>query len=298
MIDEAIDREEVPAIIRRRLLLGFLPYDVARRAIEQSNQIWDSAASSGEHRVENTRECWENAQEAIEELPYSVEDPEVEDLPDDPEFNDHLESLTEMVWFQESYGDKQWSVKRVPIEKLIALQSSVAITAHREIPTWEDDRLGTLKYAFPVERAQGFFHQSIQSSDDQLVGVQLTSRSPNVLVRDVKMLEGDQQLSKQIVFNVRAHPNLINVVRYEGRLFLANGYHRVYQLMAAGETHAPAIVHEGDQFPDTLDFAAEVGMDDRPPVLPDFDGDSAVTISRPATNDVIRITAETTSVFR
>ena len=300
MIDQPIDRETVEAIERQRLLVGFLPYETAVQAVQQSDAVWDSPAAQNAPTSDDFEARWNEATAAIDELDYSLDRPTVEELPESAEIDDHVERLSELDHVAETYGDDptEYRIRLVPIEKLIALQATVTTTAYEDIPRWEDDPMGVLEYVFPTERAQGFFQQSIQTPDNQLVGIQLTSRAPNVSVEEIQIGDGPRIMEKQIAFTVRAKPNLVNVARYEGRLLLMNGYHRTYQLMQNGETHVPAFVRDVDAFPDGLDFSEELAMSDRPPMLPDFNTDAATTIRKPAMNELIRITAETTKVFR
>lgn len=300
MIDETFDRDLVRAVEERWLLWAFLPFEQAYNTITSAARMLDPL-----DRVvideDELREEWETANDAIRELPEPIDNPTIKELPEKAEIKAHVEELVQMEFFRQSYGELRDDLYfgLIPINSVIALQASVSISAHVDIQESLQDTLSLIKYVFPTEREQGYFTQTIQTSNNELVGVQLTSRAPNVNVRDVRMLDGEQPMEKRVLFTVRAPPNLVNCYLHEGRVYLNNGYHRAYQLLEAGETHLPAIIRELDEFPpDTKDMPKDVVQSDRPPLLADFNSDAATRYRLPATNELIRITAESTTVFR
>ncbi len=301
MVDQPLDRETVNAIDRFKMLIGFMPLRAVQQTILQSETFWATAEDEAEEIDLAAIETeWEEAKDAIEPLAYDLEDVAIEPLPDDPEVKAHIEELAEMEFFTDTYGDtdEHYELGMVPIDHLIARQASITVTGHREIPSWSDDPLGVIAYTLPKERHQGVFQQAIQSSDNSMVGYQFTSRAPNISIHDVSIVDTGQPMMKSILFRLRAPPNIVNVWRVNDRLLLNNGYHRIYQLMSQGETHAPAVIRDSDKIRRTGDFTEEELLGDRPPVLPDFESDISTTIRKPATNDLIRITAESTEVYR
>lgn len=300
MIDEELDRDMIPAVNKRRLLWGFLSFESAIATLRRGQQMLNPLQDGEDLDGDTLRGEWETARNSINDV-RELENPSVEPFPNTVEIAEHIDRLTQMDFFKQTYGnsDTTWDFGLVPLEKIVALQGSVVATAHREIPDGNEDFLSTLEYVFPIEREQGFFTQTIQTEDNELLGVQLTSRAPNVSVSNLRMLEGDQPMEKQVLFTVRAPPNLVNCTRFENRLYLNNGYHRAFQLLQKGATHLPAIIRESEEFPETVgDLPKDVVLSDRPPLLRDFDTEAAITYRLPATNELIRITAESTKVFR
>lgn len=297
MIDEQLDQETVPAVETRRLLWGFLPFESALATLTHAKNMLDPLGLAKPLDQEELREEWENAQAAIEPAD-PPDDPEIKPIPDNPAIENHVSELQEQTFYQQTYGtDGKFAL--VPLEKLVALQGSVVVTAHQEVSELLDDPVSLYNYVFPLSREQGYFTQTIQTDGNELLGVQLTSRAPNVSISNVRMGEGERPMEKQVVFTVRAPPNLVNCILYNGRLYLNNGYHRAYQLLSAGETHIPAIIREVNNFPqDTGDLPRDVVESERPPLLTDFRSDAATDFRLPATNELIRITAESTKVFR
>lgn len=299
MVDQSLEREAVSAVDKTRVLIGFVSVESAERMIRQSESFWETR-----HDVDVERRDVESlmatAEEGIRPLDEPIDEVDIRPLPDDPEVEVHIEDLTGQEFFQQVYGEDPtaYEIGLVPIDKLIARQASVTVTGHREIPEWESDLLGVIQYTLPAEREQGVFQQAIQSSDDKLVGYQFTSRAPNIQLQNASVVQTGNPMEKGVFFTLRAPPNVTNVWRVDGRLVLNNGYHRTYQLLQQGETHVPAVIRDADALPTAGDFTEEQLLGDRPPVLTDFESDAATTIKKPATNDVIRITAETTEVYR
>ena len=300
MIDEQFDRDCVAAVNRRRLLWAFLPFESALSTLAQARRMLDPLEKTDPLAEAELREQWNVAKENIEPI-EDLKDPDIRPIPDDSKIREHIESLTDMAFFQNTYGELTVDADfgMVPLEKIIALQGSVVTTAHEDISTIAEDSLALIQYAFPTEREQGYFTQSIQTENNELLGLQLTSRAPNVSVQNISMHEGERPMERQVVFTIRAPPNLVNCTIYEDRIYLNNGYHRAFQLLEAGETHIPAILRESSTFPSsTGDLPEDIVLSERPPTIPDFATEAATTFRLPATNELIRITAESTKVFR
>lgn len=89
---------------------------------------------------------------------------------------------------------------------------------------------------------------------------------------------GRGHVAQSLALELGIPGNVVNVIRYEGRLILNNGYHRAYALLQRGVTHMPAVVQLCRHWDDVL----LVGSDDlhankalyveskRPPLLRDF----------------------------
>lgn len=300
MSDERFDREMVASVLRRKLLWGFLPFETALSSLQQAYSMLSPPGKNDSLDVDSLEQEWQQARNSIEDVDIDIADTTIRELPDDPQIEEYVNKLTDMKFFKNSYG-RYDSVRfgLVPINKMIALQGAVTVTAHREIQKELDDLPALLEYVFPIEREQEYFSQTIQRDGNEHVGIQLTSRAPNVSVQDLRMYDGEQPMEKHIRFTVRAPPNLVNCVIHNDRIYLLNGYHRVYQLLMAGETEVPAIIRDADELPtDVGDMPHEVVLDERPPLLTDFASNATTEFRLPATNRLIRITAESTEVFR
>ena len=97
-------------------------------------------------------------------------------------------------------------------------------------------------------------------------------------------------------FAVGQQQSYMQVAGVSGRYFLRDGYHRAYGLVAAGITHAPALVKDFNTFeeaqmpPGLLPQSAYLG--ERPPLLVDYLNDTvAVDTMVPPTTKMILIQA-------
>lgn len=95
---------------------------------------------------------------------------------------------------------------------------------------------------------------------------------------------------------VKPKANSVQVVRFQDRHILKNGYHRTFQLMRSGEEYVPALVREVSSYGETGGakpgfFSPQIVLADRPPVMPDYMSRAAVTMESAATNTVIEVTA-------
>lgn len=286
-----LDQDTVAATEQGKLLLGFLD----ERQLQERLQTYrsqqtaiDSEEMLAEHR---------QAIAATEPLEYEITNPDIKPLPDIEAVTEHVDQLRELEFVRETYGD-EITVGLVPISHLIAQQAFITTTDKQCVPDWETSPEEVVAYALPTEREQPFFEQPLQTPDDQFLGVQITSRSPNISVAEMRLTDSESPMQKSVVVELDAPPNLVNVSVIGDRLFLNNGHHRVYQLLTAGETHVPAIIQQADSLQATPDFAVDKLFSDRPPVVPDFQSNIATTIERPATNKFIQIVAQTSSVYR
>lgn len=77
------------------------------------------------------------------------------------------------------------------------------------------------------------------------------------------------------------HINLVQVKEFNGRFYLLNGYHRVFDLLASGKVEIPALVskalapQEVDLGPTSFNIGYTMGLA-RPPLVPDFLGPAAL----------------------
>ena len=307
--------ETVPAVEQRRLLLGFLQESEAIQRLESSRTVSIPSApsdhsDSGEPAADPETayaELWNTAKDSI--IPSKAFDDatvELRDLPDEEGVTEHIDAFVNDPHFQASRGnhpDESWDVKLVPIENLVAFQSAVTRTAYEADLSATESILDLLKFTLPVDAAPLVEDQRIR--DNFFSGWQFVTRSPNVHLSGPhhSRSDGDDTTIATVSFELKSNPNFVYVAHFDDRYILKNGYHRVYQLLEAGETHVPAVVIEAETYDETGAnqsgfFDREVVMGERPPLLTDYTTPVAITIARRTTNRIIRVIAETTDVFR
>lgn len=137
-------------------------------------------------------------------------------------------------------------------------------------------------------------------------GATLSSLNPNLRVyqmipmmqevRNSPELPAHKVQGVMVLFGIPS--SYVSVVRYHGRYFLRDGYHRVAGLLKAGITTIPALVNDASTFdyvsPPKQDlFRYEVAMSGTPPLVGDFwDESVACSGAIPAVRKVVRIRAD------
>jgi hypothetical protein len=112
--------------------------------------------------------------------------------------------------------------------------------------------------------------------------IYIVSSSPHLSGLAIRM----EPKKGQIIIEPPSHINMVQVMRFNGRYYLRNGYHRVVGALAAGVTELPALIVEGSQ-PAEVELA-NMGLAGfgvvysmnlaRPALVADFIGDAVVEI--------------------
>lgn len=315
--DEIVD--EVDAIETNRVLVGALSKIPAiqwlanseklRNPTQSLNITPEEILSEDDEKVAEYVEIWE---EANSNLPSSsnhqAHEAQLEDLPNKRDVNEYLDSFRSTPHFEQvvsNLSDDSWAMKLVPIESIVAIQPSITMGAYQDIPTSEDGYREVLEYCLPLRADQLLIDQAIQTPDNSLLGYQLVSRGPNIRVANMELDRDsfDESGAVSIRFDVKPNINFVQVVQYQNRLILKNGYHRTFQLLKEGETHVPAFVRTAQHYKETGGqkpgfFDEEMVTSADPPMVSDFISDGAVDLDSPGTNKVIRVLAETTIMRR
>jgi hypothetical protein len=308
--------DTVPAVEQRRLLFGFLGETEAIERLQSSRTVATPGnALDGTESGEPTpdpettyAELWESANDSITPTrAFDGGSVELVDLPDEEAIAEHVDAFVNDPHFQASRGgqpEDSWEIKLVPIESLVAFQPAVTRTAYETDLASSESVLDLLEFTLPVDDTPLVEDQRI--NDTFFSGWQFVTRSPNVHVNGPQYARSDNNDDTTIAtvsFELKSNPNFVYVARFEDRYILKNGYHRVYQLLKAGETHIPAVVIEAESYDETGAeqagfFDRELVMSERPPLITDYETPAAVTVSRRTTNRIVRVIAETTDVFR
>lgn len=296
MTDPDTPRETVPAVSRKRYLIAFMDREAAESLL---------AGSPG--TTEDPAAAYERAREAVEPVERPPTGRAVDPLPDEAAVREHVSAFRDTAAFRQVVGGdgengEDCELGLVPVDALVAFQTGVETTAHRDLPTWADDRLALLRACLPLSGDDVEFSSTLDTPEGRRLGVQFTARSPNVQVAR-KRVEHREGGGVDVTFEVRAKPNFVHVVRYRDRLLLKNGYHRAYRVAVAGGDRIPAVVRDVDDYAATggdhsRNFDEERVLADRPPLLVDFDTPAAAEVLRPARNKVIKCVAETDWVPR
>jgi hypothetical protein len=164
------------------------------------------------------------------------------DVLDPPAGHDpYLQTLqTTNPRFADTVANINWSIKMVEIDPLIAFQyhvftdhsNALCSTLTQGAPTVAELLPVCLPHDLPSPATAVAYHSG---------GVHIESDSPNMRLLDAK-LENEpatQRALARLYFGVSSP--LVSVIRFNGRSYLRNGYHRVYGARQAGATHVPCV---------------------------------------------------------
>ncbi len=319
MIDDDVSDqiiEDVPAIEETKVLLGLMSEIQAKEWMKLDYSVrnrWGPQLDDSEKEQileeewDDFEEIYTNAAKGLEAPPdFNDSQIKLRDLPDDDEIQEYVEEFKSSTYFQDVYGEvpqEYWSIKLIPIESLVAFQSSVSIEAHQEIPTTEDGWLDVLQYCLPKD-VKNYLMVDDRYVPDRSASVRFVSRNPNVNFDEptIETIDDRPPGNLSVTFNVKARPNFIQVAHYGDRYILKNGYHRSYQLLEAGESHIPAVILDVSRFETTGagtgGWKRERIMGPRPPLVWDFTTDVAVNLETKGKNKMIKFDAEKFDINR
>lgn len=146
----------------------------------------------------------------------------------------------------------------------------------------------------PAEEIDGTF-------DRDGKGLTISSLNPNLRVSTLQQVpssNGNGHSDQVVGFSITFGSPHVHVIEYKGRLYLKDGYHRCYALLARGIQRIPCVVATARSFSEvvgqgTANIAHEHLTGARPPLLTDFfDETVSVTLQQRCLRKVVRIHAE------
>jgi len=200
--------------------------------------------------------------------------------PPDPALAAYLASVEADPLFAATYPAGTWSFAEVEIAKLLAFQPHVEIGRYEVTPgaaglASPEDRA---RFTLPVAVAEPMVIFEERDGAGRSVGVSYSSSRPNLLFSG---FQGQPPQPGLFAFRVTSRPNFAAVVRYQSRLYVHNGYHRLVSLLRMGFDTATVVVRDvvtwGEVAPPGQGLFSETLMvtSPRPPMLRDF-GDAAL----------------------
>lgn len=212
----------------------------------------------------------EQARQFASSLP-SIDLSDAENRPLEPKY---YEKLAKDKMFSSTFGTTQHRFGWVKPEKLVALQ--VCVNAQKEsVPK---SKKGLVGFALPKE-------WSIPAEitfTPPFGPIYIVSSSPQLSAVEVG-LDGTKG---HVIIKPPNHINLIQVMHFQGRYYLRNGYHRVVGAIEAGLTEIPALIVEATQPADVeLPSLGIAGLNagfsmtlPRPALVSDFKGNATVAM--------------------
>lgn len=212
--------------------------------------------------------------------------------------------------------DAQCSIAQVDLHQIVAVQSIVRI---------DDLERRLVRLPISEEQLYTLCFPTSEPSDTVTIdasnwGYTITTLDPNIQVAPLQTLPVDPPLElptyqlqypsassalpmQLFPFALLRAPNYLQVVHYQDRYILRNGYTRAAALLYQNIQHVPCMLIETEN-PDLVGFKPDMldpdsAMGERPPTLRDF-WDDAVTCqwARPATRKIYHIKVEQIEVWR
>ncbi len=166
-----------------------------------------------------------------------------------PQTQAHVDALVKVPQFQRVFSSVPIAFGLVELDALIVYQHSITLSTVKAIcsglPKTVTSKalaatclpLDVTKADFQTQRLtkrEFIFHSN--SHDMRFLGAQLVDPAliPNLVAEGFT--------SAVIALSVGFSSNVLNVVRYQNRMVLNNGYHRAYALRSLGVTHVPCVI--------------------------------------------------------
>ena len=235
-------------------------------------------------------EAWRDAAQVYDALklsePYPVEMPSVFPLP--PEIAAHCEKLLTRPHLQREFDLVPVALGMVPIAHLISPQQRINLQTMplpkppanlRQQQAISDQALAEM--CFPLD-APPHRVEVLQHDEGSVTFIadnhDIRFFRAWIAQGEVAGYAGRGQVQQLLALPVGFSANVINVIRFQNRLVLNNGYHRVYALLRRGLTHVPAIIQVCRHWDDVgLTGSSELYGNgsiyfegERPPLLRDF----------------------------
>ena len=236
---------------------------------------------------------WEAARQRMQAREeHSDSTPALEPLP--AELKERGQALMQKPEIVAAFQGQAWTVGVADLRKLLSYQKSVSSDAVERAAAIEDaDWQALFSFCLPVEGGPLPMPATV---DPDGKGIAFSSPNPKLRVdgSTFATVNGQPFFGFRISFGLP----FVQVVEYQERWFLQDGYHRCYGLLRRGITHVPCIfIHarEARQFGGAASgfFRAEVLFGARPPFLRDLlDDEVSVTATKAMTGKVIRISAQ------
>ena len=277
-----IGQSEVLHLMGSTRLVDFLDY--AR------DNVMAQAAAGGSSGAMDLAEAWRDAAQVYDALilsePYPDEPPAVFPLP--PQIAAHCEKLLARPHLQREFDLVPVALGMVPIAHLISPQQRINLQTVplpkppanlRQQQAISDQALAEM--CFPLD-APPHRIEVLQEGEGSVTFV-----ADNHDIRflrawlspgDAAGYAGKGHLQQLLSLPVGFSANVLNVIRFQNRLVLNNGYHRVYALLRRGVTHVPAIIQVCRHWEDVglvgssevFDNGSVYFESERPPLLRDF----------------------------
>jgi hypothetical protein len=277
---------------RARALVGYFPKDEALALLARGGAADEAPTAEPE-------EVCEQLANRVQARPTYVASNPLLDPPD--EIQPILAKFAERPDVQAAMQSHDWSVGFADLSQSVLSYQRVVITEglEQQLHAVHPNQLHTvadvclpeprsLQFSGSFDKAQNAFTSASLNPNLRIAGFAVVNQP-------VPGVDIPQQLfGFQLSFGTR----FIQLVEYQGRWMVRDGYHRIHGLLSLGITQIPCVVVRARSFEETGAgrpgfFGHEVLFSDRPPEVTDFQSDQfAVDVKIQAMMRVVRIRAE------
>jgi hypothetical protein len=269
-------------------LIGFMP-EASGMAFLRNNCVLPNRSTNA------IREQWLIARSRVKTSATNAGQPKVSEIPSGHE--DYLNQVVASPSFSETLEGMHWSFKLVEIDPLIAFQFHL----------WPDRAANLCKNLDAAPEIDDILPVCLPL-DVEDIDASVSSSGSTVTIESKSMnLKFSPSLQEITVANPRRKRTiglqffpscpLIQVVRFRGRSYLKNGYHRAYGLGRVGLESVPCIYLEGatsfSQVGLIADRTFQPGVleSEKPPTVGHFVQDRAYEVSMYEPRQVMSVTA-------
>ena len=266
-----------------RALIGWLP--------AAQGELLLTGNTIGKEVTAEQRELARNAREVVANRTAGVNQADIiSDLP--PELDDHIAQLRQTpagaAMLQEG-----WDLALVDLARVCAFQPHVVADAavERVENVKVDDLAAIAAITLPTSPAEP---PRIQFDPTKQAYMAISQNTNLRIAGTANGPAPDGSGAVMLGFAVMVSRSFLQVVRFQDRFRLRDGYHRAYGFLSRGITHVPAFTREmqtiEDVLPPGMYLPQHSYLGDRPPYLPDYlDDQVACTVRLPASQKMVLI---------
>jgi hypothetical protein len=181
---------------------------------------------------------WQSARDRLGPAWPNAGHPEIRDIP--PGHEAYLDQLRQTSWVVEDLQGPAWDLKLIEIDPLLAFQFDVN-TNRSTVHCGNLFQSAQLDALLPI-----CLPQTLENIPFQIVLQEHCAliKSPSLNLRTLRTGVFQQPIGAVAGVYFRPSLPLIQVARFNGRCYLANGFHRAYGLRRAGVTHMPCVLRD------------------------------------------------------
>ncbi|MEA3144594.1 MAG: hypothetical protein QOG31_1918 [Thermoplasmata archaeon] len=231
----------MPAVTPGRALLGFMPEAEALGFLRSSCAMEDKTDADLRAVALASRSAANTVAAAPVETPACV--------PIDPVHAAHLQAVQAHVLFPEATQGVQWSFRMVEARKLLSIQKFVDLDRSQDIARDLDvgDPRAILEMCLPTKRHTHVIGIGLNADNSWTV----FSRGQDFRITGGFQQEDPVTKRRTIGYHLGGGTPFVQVAVFQGRYYLKNGYHRVYELLSRGIEMVPCILVEATKLEDT-----------------------------------------------